>query len=362
MSAARLARGADVALATVAAPATAFALHLGVLTLAAIKHRRSGRYPRALPALPLPTLVVVVPAHNEQAGITATLASLLALDYPAELRRVLVVADNCTDATAERAAATGADVLVRTDAVHRGKGYALGAGFREALLNPAVAAVVVVDADTLVEPNLLTSAAAALSRGERAMQADYRVRDPLQSWRTTLMEIAFSAMHTVRNEGREHLNLSVGLRGNGMVFSREALDACPYSSFGLVEDIEYAGGLAAAGIRVAYLADSTVRGDMPASSEAASTQRVRWEEGRRRLRKQAVGPLLSAAVRHRSVMMADTAIELGGPPLARVALPLVGTAVAAFGLGRYFHITRWSAAVAGVGLASLTPEPRAGTA
>src|SRR5262245_53380726 len=54
---------------------------------------------------------VLVPAHDEEEGIAATVASLLAVDYPCELFRVRVIADNCTDRTAERAAAAGAQVL-----------------------------------------------------------------------------------------------------------------------------------------------------------------------------------------------------------------------------------------------------------
>src|SRR5258708_38764066 len=58
---------------------------------------------------------VIVPAHDEELGIAATVESLLAVDYPAELRRVLVVADNCGDATAARARDAGAVGLARTD-------------------------------------------------------------------------------------------------------------------------------------------------------------------------------------------------------------------------------------------------------
>jgi hypothetical protein len=273
--------------------------------------------------------------------------------HPAGRFSILVVADNCTDDTAQRARAAGARVLQRHDPDRRGKGYALAHGFAAALEDRSVDAVVVVDADTTVDPSILEAATSAMASGELVMQADYRVRDPLRSWRTTLMEIAFSAMHTVRNDGRERLGLSVGLRGNGMVFTRAALARCPYASFGLVEDIEYAARLAEAGIRVALLPGVTVRGDMPATAAGAASQRIRWEEGRRRLRGQAVRRLAGRAIRRRSAAAADVALELAAPPLAKVALTLLGAGCVGGALGRRRGQARASAALAAVGLAAL---------
>src|SRR5207253_11170633 len=92
---------------------------------------------------------LIVPAHDEEVGIARTVQSLLAIDYPPELRRVIVVADNCTDRTADRAAAAGALVLVRDEPSRRGKGYALSTAFAHSLATQSADAVVVVDADTV---------------------------------------------------------------------------------------------------------------------------------------------------------------------------------------------------------------------
>src|SRR5438105_3552486 len=94
--------------------------------------------------------VIVVPSHNEETGIARTVENLLKLSWPKELFKVLVVADNCKDATAQRARAAGAEVLERTDLVKRGKGYALAYAFETVLAEGNSDAVVVVDADTIV--------------------------------------------------------------------------------------------------------------------------------------------------------------------------------------------------------------------
>ncbi|MFL5409192.1 MAG: glycosyltransferase family 2 protein, partial [Myxococcales bacterium] len=128
------------------------------------------------PGLPAPPLFfdVVVPAHDEEAGIAATLRSLREMDWPLDLFRVVVVADNCSDRTAAIAASEGAQVLRRDDPARIGKGWALRVAFSRSLYEARADAVVVVDADTLVSANLLRSFAARLAQGAIAVQADYR--------------------------------------------------------------------------------------------------------------------------------------------------------------------------------------------
>ena len=120
---------------------------------------------------------VLVPAHNESAGIAKTVASLRAVDYPTELYRILVIADNCTDDTAERAREAGAVVLVRQNAQQRGKGYALAHGYAASLGEGFASAVVVVDADTSVSGNLLSAFSARFSAGADA-GSSIRMRFP----------------------------------------------------------------------------------------------------------------------------------------------------------------------------------------
>ena len=127
---------------------------------------------------------IVVPAHDEEVGIGATVASLLAAEYPAALRRVIVVADNCSDDTACRAKEAGATVIVRVEPERRGKGYALALAFERALSEGFADVVAVVDADTLVSPGFLRVCAARLAGGAEAVQVSYGVRNPDASWRT----------------------------------------------------------------------------------------------------------------------------------------------------------------------------------
>lgn len=279
---------------------------------------------------PPPRFDVVVPAHDEEAGVGRTVHSLLALDWPRERFRVFVVADNCSDGTAAAAAAAGATVLVRRDPARRGKGYALEHAFERVLLDGLADAAVVVDADTLVSPDLLRAFAARLARGAHAIRARYAVLNPEASWRTRLMAVAFATFGDVRALGRERLGLSVGLHGNGMCFSVEALRRVPYRAFSVVEDLEYALHLGEGGIRVELAPEASVFGEMAASESASRTQRVRWEGGRAAVARAHAGPLLRRGIRRRDPVLLDLAIDLLVPPLGRVvAFTAAGCALTA---------------------------------
>ncbi len=263
---------------------------------------------------------ILVPAHNEAAGIGKTVASLRAMDYPKEQYRVIVIADNCSDDTAARARAAGATVLERHNAQLRGKGYALAHGYAASLGEGFADSIVVVDADTSVSGNLLSAFSARFAAGAEAVQAEHGVRNADDSWRTRLMVIAYALYHTLRSNARERLKLSCGLRGNGMGFSADLLRRVPPRAFSVVEDIEYGITLGLAGTRVVYVHEAEVRGDMPVSSEASAPQRARWEGGRTELIRQHVGPLWRAARGPARGIPLDLAADLIVPPLTTVTL------------------------------------------
>ena len=336
----------DAALAVASLPVAGASLYLAVLAMAAR---------RTAPPSTTTTLAfdLLVPAHDEERDIAATVASLLALHYPPERYRVVVIADNCSDRTAELARAAGAVVLERHDPERRGKGYALAHGYEASFAEGFADAVVVVDADTVVSANLLTAFAARFAAGAECVQAEYGVRNPDASWRTRLMTIAFTLYHTVRSLGRERLGLSCGLRGNGMAFTAALLRRVPHRAFSVVEDVEYGVQLGLAGVRVAYAGEAVVLGEMPATGAASRTQRERWEGGRVALVRRYLPPLVRAAVARRSVVALDLAADLLVPPLTLLAaLSGLGAAVALWlawaGLAGVWGVAGWAAAVAGL--------------
>jgi cellulose synthase/poly-beta-1,6-N-acetylglucosamine synthase-like glycosyltransferase len=208
--------------------------------------------------------------------IERIVASLQLLDWPQDRMRVLVVADNCSDDTADKARRMGALVLERTDAVNRGKGYALKHAFARSAADGLADAVVVVDADSVVSPNLLEAYAARIAQGEQAVQAHYGIQNPMASWRTRLLTIAKGSFHIVRSRARERMRLSCGIRGNGWCVTHALLKAVPYECYSLTEDVQFGGVLGLAGTRVAYADEAHADAEMTTSSQVAGTQRARW--------------------------------------------------------------------------------------
>ncbi|HEY6125424.1 MAG TPA: glycosyltransferase family 2 protein, partial [Steroidobacteraceae bacterium] len=92
-------------------------------------------------------IVVIVPAHNEELLIGRTVDSILGANYPRELLHLVVVADNCSDATASIVRAHGGTCFERHDLEKRGKPYALDWTIRQLDLD-AHDALVIIDADT----------------------------------------------------------------------------------------------------------------------------------------------------------------------------------------------------------------------
>lgn len=317
----------------------------GYLAALAVLARRAAP-PAAVP--PRLRVDVVVPAHDEEATIAVTVGSLRRLAYPPPLYRVLVVADNCSDRTAEIAAQVGARVLVRRDAARRGKGHALAYAFEHVLADGFADAVVVVDADSVADPNLLSAFGARFAAGARAVQARYGVLNPASSWRTRLMELALGLFHVERSLARERLGLSCGLRGNGMGFTCELLRRVPHRAASIVEDVEYGIALGRAGERVHYVPEARVLGAMPASGAAARSQRRRWESGRLALALAKLPELLALAMKRRDPVLADLALELMVPPFSYlVAAGVAGTTwgglALAYGAGGWPAGLLWTA-------------------
>lgn len=339
------ARVLDVACALLALPVL---LAAGYLAALAVLARRRAPPPATAPRL---RFDVVVPAHDEETTIAETVRSLLGLEYPRPLYRVLVVADNCDDRTAERAERAGARVLVRRDAERRGKGHALAYAFDHVLADGFADAVVVVDADTVADANLLSAFAARFADGARAIQARYGVRNAGSSWRTSLMALALGLFHVQRSMARERLGLSCGLRGNGMGFTCALLRAAPHRACSIVEDMEYGLALGLAGHRVHYADEARVFGEMPSTGAAARSQRRRWEGGRFALARRQVPALLALGLGRRDPMLLDLALDLIVPPLAYLALASVAGTVWSglaflYGFGGPAPLLLWSASLA----------------
>ena len=270
------------------------------------------KLPEEEPGSPSPPIAVLIPAHNEESLIGRCVRSVHASAGAGV--EILVVAHNCSDSTASEAEAAGARVLVLNDASQRGKGCALSYGFGVALAGPAQG-ILIVDADSIVDPGLIAAVRQGFLRGARALQCRYEVNNSQDSSRTKLMTLAFYAFNVIRPRGRSRLGLSAGILGNGFALHRDVLTQIRYGAHSVVEDLEYHLALVRAGIRVEFIDAAAVRGEMPVAAKSAQTQRARWEGGRMLMMRQWAPGLMADVCRGR-LRLIEPLFDLLALPIA----------------------------------------------
>ncbi len=293
---------------------------------------------------------ILIPAHNEESGLGATLESLSALDYPAELVEIHVVADNCTDATAVLARSLGATAHERVDPANPGKGAAL-AWLIDRLPPSDDHIIVVIDADTIVVPALLREFDAGFEHSVAAIQGHYVVRDAESGSDVGFRSIALAVRHLVRPAGRTAFGGSSSLYGNGMAFREHIARKYRWSN-SLTEDLEMGLRLLLDGHQVGFAAGAEVAAEMPTSLDSAESQNERWEAGRLEVARTHVPVLMRAArtrAHGRRWAYVDAAIDIALPPMTLLAASTATGGVLTFVFARG-RVRRLGTGAATIGL------------
>ncbi|HEU5349290.1 MAG TPA: glycosyltransferase family 2 protein [Ktedonobacterales bacterium] len=341
-----LAVARDVLLALEIALALPLAYLLALAVGAAIGTIRHSRSPRRKSndqqTMPASTFAILVPAHNEELLIGKTLRSLAQLDYPTDRYAIHVIADNCTDRTAEIAAAAGVHVHERTNATEHGKGHALAWAF-DRLMHGDIHydAYVVLDADSVVDPALLTALSRGLARGALALQSHNAVLNAAESATSALRWLALSLMNYIRPLGRNTWGGSSTLTGNGMCLTHEMLTRHPWQAFGLSEDYQYYLLAVASGEKVLFVPDANVRSVMPTTARQLQSQDIRWESlnpDASSMQRDIALRLLREGIRYHSWIRLDALAELMTPPLSVLASSSAVLLIATIALGAPLQI------------------------
>jgi len=278
-----------------------------------------------------PRLAVLMPAHNEAAVIEDALKSILSQLKPGDT--LLVVADNCDDATAALAMACGAVVTERTNPTERGKGFALAHGI-DVLRKAPPDLVVIVDADCELASGALDALAQCVQESHRPAQALYLMLSAEgASLAQRLAEFAWRVRNWVRPEGWHRLGMPCQLMGTGMAFQWTMLETATLANASIVEDMKLGLELAVRGTPPVFCAQAKVTSRFPETSGAATAQRTRWEHGHLEMILREVPSLLLSSLRRRDWRLFGLACDLAVPPLALLAgslsLAWVAAAVAA---------------------------------
>lgn len=312
----------NVAAILAAIPGTLTATHLTLLGIASLFYREP-----VVAHVPRIRFLVVVPAHNEERALPASLAAIRRCLR--EDDTVLVVDDRSTDATACIARTAGAMVLQRRADEPPGRAAARQAAIDHAATLPWDA-LVMVDADSIVEPGFLDAAERALATGALALQArSEAARGGRLVDQAALASFALQGVLMPR--GRDRLGALVRLRGSGMVLRREVTTRFSFHA-AASEDLVYSLELCRAGIRIRHIDSARLRSQNAGSWRVASEQKLRYEVGRLA----AAREHLAAMVQTRSIAGLEGAWFLASPPFAIAAASLVtgvGLALLAASMG-----------------------------
>ena len=266
-------------------------------------------------------VAVLVPAHNESAGIAATLS-----DIKAQLREgddLLVIADNCNDDTAAVALASGAEVVERNDSERIGKGYALDWGLRHLESNPPEI-VVMIDADCRLADGAIDQLASTCLNTQRPVQALYLMtRADGSQINQQIAEFAWRVKNWVRPLGLRALNLPCQLMGTGMAFPWHVIRGADLATGWIVEDLKLGLDLTAAGYPPVFCPSARVLSQFAGTARGAEIQRDRWERGHIETIVKYAARLSYAAVSRGNFNLLALALDLTIPPLSLLLLLLL---------------------------------------
>jgi len=257
---------------------------------------------------------LVIAAHNEEKVIAHIIDSLLNQNYPRHLYDIFVVADNCTDRTAEIAQKHGAIVYKRFNSCERGKGHALEWMFNKIFnMGDKYDVISVFDADNLVSSNYLLEMNKQLCKGHKVVQGYIDSKNPFDSWITCSYSIAFWLSNRIFQLPRYYLGLTCGLCGTGFCIDIDVLKKIGWGATCLTEDLEFTMKLALNGMKVAWAHNAVVYDEKPLTLKQSWHQRKRWMQGHADCASRYLPPLISKAFKEGDLSSFDCAIYLFQP-------------------------------------------------
>ena len=244
---------------------------------------RLRRRPRQRGEAPLHRYAAVVAARNEAGVIGELLRTLREQKYPAEMLDLYVIADNCTDDTAQVATQAGATVYRRFNRVRKGKGYALDEFFRWLAREgrDRYDAYLIFDADNLVDPNFVGEMNRVFATGKYDAITSYRnSRNFGTNWISAGYALWFLREARFLSAPRMALWSNCHVSGTGFLVSAKVIEENGGWPFHLLtEDIQFSVDCAIRGQRIGYCDRAVIYDEQPTRFSQSWTQRLRWSKG-----------------------------------------------------------------------------------
>ena len=245
--------------------------------------------------------------------------------YDKNLYDIYVIADNCTDKTAEVARKAGAIVYERFDNAHKTKGYALQWFLKQKIAeNADYDAFFVFDADNIVDKNFIKNMNKKLCQGEEVVQGYRDIKNPTDNWITAGYALFYWTMHRMYHLARYNIGLSPLLNGTGFMVKFDVVKPNGWETETLTEDIEFSLKQIIQGRKLGWATDAIVYDEQPTSFKQAWSQRSRWTVGHMQCLKKYTGKLYKAVKEHKTLMNFDGLLYIAGTtPILVVTFGLI---------------------------------------
>ena len=268
--------------------------------------------------------MMILPAHNEASVIGALVESLQAIDYPKELYDIYVIADNCTDNTAQIAKDLGAIVYERFDEKKKTKGFAMQWFLNQKIKeNADYDAFCVFDADNVVDKNFLNAMNKKLCQGEEIVQGYRDIKNPADSWISAGYALFYWMMNRFYHLARYNLGLSPLINGTGFMVDFNLIKPTGWDTITLTEDIEFSLKNIAKGRKLGWATDEIVYDEQPTEFKQSWSQRSRWTVGHLQCMKYYTKDLAEGVLEYRTLMNFDGFLYLMGIPMMIVTFLLL---------------------------------------
>ncbi len=287
-----------------------FTIYYLVLALFGIWRRRETKI-----LTPKNKFALIIPAHNEEQVIGALIENLYMLNYPRHLYDVYVIADNCTDNTAQIAENYGAIVFKRFNKELVGKGYAMDWMFQRMLeLDIDYDAFCMFDADNLVHLDFLTEMNSRLLKGEVVIQGYLSAKNPTDTWVSATFGMMFWIVNHLWHLAKYNLGLSTALGGTGMCIASKVIRQYGWGCNCLTEDMEFSMKVLYEGnIRTTWAHDAIVYDEKPLTFMQSWRQRKRWAQGHFDCAGRYIFPLLKRGLKTANIRMLDGIVQVSQP-------------------------------------------------